>query len=71
MPKFSDLKYKVLPHVPYSQDLTPSDYFLNPNLMKGLETKRIGSKDDIISDTVNLKASTYLMEGVNNWRNPF
>ena len=33
--KINELKFKLLPHAPYSPDLTRSDYFLFPNLKNG------------------------------------
>ena len=48
---FHELRYKLLPHPPYSPDLVPSDYFLLPNLKKWLGGKRFYSNDEIISQT--------------------
>lgn len=34
MAKIKNLKFKLLPHAPYSPDKAPSDNFLFPNLKK-------------------------------------
>ena len=36
MDKIMELKFEILEHAPYSPDLAPSDFLLNPNLKKWL-----------------------------------
>ena len=67
MAKFQELRYELLPHSPYSPDLTPSDYFLFPNLKKWLGGKRFYSNDEIISQTNTYfeeLEKSYLLEGI-------
>ena len=40
MAKIKQLKFKLIPHPPYSPYLTPSDFYLFPNLKKWLDRKR-------------------------------
>ena len=51
MAKLYELGYELVPHLPYSPDLAPSDYFLFPNLKKWLGGKRFSSNDEIIDQT--------------------
>lgn len=51
MSKFKELKYKLLPHPPYSPDLAPCDYFLFPNLKKWLGGQKFSSNEEVISET--------------------
>ncbi|QQP55123.1 Putative mariner length, partial [Caligus rogercresseyi] len=64
---FYELRYELLPHLPYSPDLAPSDYFLFPNLKKWLTGKRFYSNNEIISQTntyfEDLEKS-YFLEGI-------
>ena len=46
-----ELGYELLPHLPYSPDLAPSEYFLFPNLNEWLGGQRFGSNDEIILQT--------------------
>ena len=48
MVKLYELGYELVPHLPYSPDLAPSDYILFPNLKKWLDGKRFSSNDEII-----------------------
>ncbi|XP_076667941.1 histone-lysine N-methyltransferase SETMAR-like [Andrena cerasifolii] len=49
MAKINELKFELLPHAPYSPDLTPSDYFLFPNLKKWLGGKRCANNEEVES----------------------
>ena len=51
MVKLDSLGYELLPHPPYSPDLTPSDYYLFPNLKRWLQGKRFHANEKIISET--------------------
>ena len=52
MAKINDLKFKWLPHAPYSPDLTPSNYSLFTNRKKWLGGQRF-SKNEEVESTVN------------------
>ena len=41
------LKWEVLPHPPYSPDITPSDYYLSRSMAHGLADQQFRSYDDI------------------------
>ena len=49
--KLFDLRYEILPHPPYSPDLTPSNYFLFSNMKTWLGGKRFSSNVEIIAAT--------------------
>ncbi|XP_023241076.1 histone-lysine N-methyltransferase SETMAR-like isoform X2 [Centruroides sculpturatus] len=49
MAKINELRFKFLPHAPYSPDLAPSDYFLFPNLKKWLGDKRFANNEEVES----------------------
>ena len=51
MAKLSELGYELLPHLPYSPDLAPSDYSLFADLKKMLHGKRFGSNEKVIAET--------------------
>ena len=52
MAKIKELKLELLPHLPYSPDLAPSDFCLFPNLTKWLSGKRFADNNQVI-DVVN------------------
>ena len=49
MAKINKLKFKLLPHAPYSLDLAPSGYFLFPNLKKWLSGQRFANNKEVES----------------------
>ena len=49
--KLVELRYELLPHSPYSPDLTPCDFFLFPNMKKWLGGKRFTSNEEVIAAT--------------------
>jgi histone-lysine N-methyltransferase SETMAR len=51
MEKLHELKIELLPHPPYSPDLTPSDYWLFANLKKMLAGKKFRSNEVVINET--------------------
>ena len=51
MAKLYELQFKLRPHLPYSSDLNPSDYWLFIDLKKMLQGKRFGSNEEVISET--------------------
>ncbi|XP_018314122.1 uncharacterized protein [Mycetomoellerius zeteki] len=50
MAKFNEFRYELLPHLAYLPDLTPSDYFLFPNLKKWFGGKRF-TREQLITET--------------------
>lgn len=65
--KLVQLKFEMVPHPPYSPDLSPSDYFLFPNMKKWLGGKRFTSNSEII-EAVNSYFedfdSSYFLQGM-------
>lgn len=51
MAKIHELRYELLPHPPYSTDLTPCDFLLFPNLKNWLGGKRFTSNEEAINET--------------------
>ncbi|XP_054729345.1 histone-lysine N-methyltransferase SETMAR-like [Anastrepha obliqua] len=51
MAKLNESGFELLPHPPYSPDLSPSDYWLFADLKKMLRGKRFGSNDEVIAET--------------------
>lgn len=49
--KLNELRYEIAPHPLYSPDLSPSDFFLFPNLKKWLVGKRFTSNEMVIAGT--------------------
>ena len=65
--KLFDLRYEILPHLPYSPYLAPSDYFLFPNMKTWLEGKRFLSNEEIIATTNEYSEGfdkNYFLEGI-------
>ena len=48
----TEYDFKVLPHLLYSPDLAPSDFYLFPNLKTNLRGRNFGSNEGVI-DAVN------------------
>jgi histone-lysine N-methyltransferase SETMAR len=44
--KLADFHFEVLNHPAYSPDLSPSDYYLIPNLKKHLEGRKFSSTEE-------------------------
>lgn len=49
MVKINELKFELLPHVPFSPDVAPSNYFLFPNLKKWLGGQIFSNDEEVIS----------------------
>lgn len=49
MAKFSELKYDLVEHPPYSPDLAPSDFHLFRNLKQFLRGKRFSSDEEVVA----------------------
>nr|XP_033783950.1 histone-lysine N-methyltransferase SETMAR-like [Geotrypetes seraphini] len=67
MVKLHELRFKLIPHPPYSPDLAPCDFFLFPNLKKWLSRKKFSS-DSAVIDAINRYFSSldvsYFTEGM-------
>ena len=50
MVKLNKLSFELLPHPPYSPDLSPSNYWLSADLKKMLQGKRFGSNEEVIAE---------------------
>ena len=51
MVKLNDLRFQLLPHLPYSPDLAPSVFYLFADFKKMLQGKRFSSGDEFIAAT--------------------
>ena len=51
MVKLDQLWFELVAHPPYSPDLTPSNYYLFPNLKRWLQGKRFTSNEEVIAET--------------------
>lgn len=51
MSKLHEFRYELLPHPPYSPDLTTSDYFRFADCKRILAGKRFHSNDEVIAET--------------------
>ena len=51
MAKLQELHFELLPHPPYSLNLTPSNYWLFAELKGMRHGKRFGSNEEVISET--------------------
>ena len=51
MAKLNELSFELLPRLPYSPDLAPSDYYLFADLKKMLQGKRFYSNEEVITKT--------------------
>ena len=49
MVKINELKFELLPHVPYSSDFASSNYFLFPTLKKWLGGQRFINNEEVES----------------------
>ena len=45
------MHFELLPHPPYSPDLTSSDHYLFADLKRMIQGKRFGSKEEVIAET--------------------
>jgi len=50
MAKLDQLWFELVAHPPYAADLTPSDYYLFPNLKRWLQEKRFTSNKEVIAE---------------------
>jgi len=55
--KLVELRYELLPHLPYSPNLASYDFFLFPNIKKWLGGKRFTLNEELIAET-----EAYFME---------
>ena len=65
--KLVELGYELLPHLPYSPDLAPCDFFLFPNLKKSLAGQKFESNQEVIAVTEAYFADlqkTYFSDGL-------
>ena len=62
--KLFNLRYEILPHVPYSPDLAPFDYFLFPNMKSSLGGKRFSTNEEIIAAINEYFDKNYFLEGI-------
>ena len=51
MPRINELRFELLPHPPYSPDLSPSDFYLLLNLKRWLQGYRFSSNKEVKWET--------------------
>ena len=49
--KIARIRFELLPHPSYSQDVVPSNYYLFADLKRMLQGKRFGSNEEVIAET--------------------
>ena len=49
--KLHEFHLELLPHLPYSPDLAPSNYKLFADLRRMFQGKRVGSNEEVILET--------------------
>ena len=65
--KKHELGFESLPHPPYSPDLTPSDYYLFPNLKRRQFGRRFESNEEVEWETEGYFGGfgkSYYLEGI-------
>ena len=68
MAKLQELHFELFPHQPYSPDLASSDYWLFADLKRMLQGKRLGSNEELISETETYseaKDKSFYKKGIN------
>ena len=71
MANIRDFEFEIVPHHPYSPDLTPSDYYLFPYLKKHIGGQRYSSSKDVLSSVEGYFGSltpTDFWQGINKLR---
>ena len=51
MAKLHELHFELLPHLLYSPEMAPSDYWLFADLKRMLQGKKFGSNEEVILET--------------------
>jgi [histone H3]-lysine36 N-dimethyltransferase SETMAR len=67
--KLHKLGYELLPHPPYSPDLTPSDFFLFADLKRMLAGKKFSTNQEVIIETetyFEAMSKSYYKNGIEN-----
>ncbi|EFN74631.1 Histone-lysine N-methyltransferase SETMAR, partial [Camponotus floridanus] len=49
--KLMELRFQLIPHLPYSSDLATSDYYLFPTMKKWLAERKFYSNEEVIAET--------------------
>ena len=49
--KLHEIKFEMVPQPPYSPDLSPSDFYLFPNLKRWLTGQQFYSNEELIAET--------------------
>ena len=65
--KLQELGFKLLPHPPYSPDLTPGDFFLLSDLKRMLAGKKFSADEEVIEETeahFEAKDKSYYKNGI-------
>jgi len=66
----TNLKFKVVPHPPYSPDLAPSDFWFFPKLKEILKGQHFSSEAKVeapVCKWISSHSETFFMDGMNKW----
>jgi len=66
----TSLKFKVVPHPPYSSDLVPSDFWLFPELKETFKGQQFSSDAEVeaaVCRWISSQLETFFMDGMNKW----
>jgi len=66
----TSLKFTVVPHPPYSQDLATSDFWLFPKLKETLKGQHFSSDVEVaaaVRKWISSQPEIFFMDGMNKW----
>ena len=66
----TSLKFTVVPHPPYSPDLSQSDFWLFPKLKETLKGQHFSSDAEVgaaVRKWISSQPETFFMDGMNKW----
>jgi hypothetical protein len=67
MPQIHELRYELLPHLPYSPDFAPSDFHLFPKLKIFLNGRRFSTTEELTAELEGYFAGleeSYFRDGI-------
>jgi hypothetical protein len=66
----TSLKFTIVPHPPYSQDLAPSDSWLFPKLKETLKGQHFSLDAEVeaaVCKWISSQPETFFKDGMNKW----